>query len=248
MMLGCLGPLPFIAGQGSLFSPTTISKSRKNSWARHKIMNANDRLEDTGTEPIELSIEMNFFAPWTFDPGSSLTMLEGFAESKTPMPCMLGTSPLGRGLLTLFVVESIEAKMEKWRGSRLTVMNVTVKLIEYALPPSPVGGFLSNPLGSITSAVGGAVSGALGNVAGAIGGKITSVVGGAVSGALGNVAGAVTSTAGRFISSIGLPGPIGGAAVSGLGLGSNPNILAAHTATAGQIAAATAAGRAATGG
>jgi hypothetical protein len=225
MMLGCLGPLPFIAGQGSLFSPTTISKSRKNSWARHKIMNANDRLEDTGTEPIELSIEMNFFAPWTFDPGSSLTMLEGFAESKTPMPCMLGTSPLGRGLLTLFVVESIEAKMEKWRGSRLTVMNVTVKLIEYALPPSPVGGFLSNPLGSITSAVGGAVSGALGNVAGA-----------------------VTSTAGRFISSIGLPGPIGGAAVSGLGLGSNPNILAAHTATAGQIAAATAAGRAATGG
>jgi Phage P2 GpU len=225
MMLGCLGPLPFVAGRGSLFSPHSISKTRKNSWARHKIMNANDVLEDTGVEPIEVTIEMTFFSPWTFSPAQSLPMLEGFAESKLPMPCILGNTPLGRGLLTLFVVEAVDAKMERWSGSNLTVMNVTVKLIEYALPPSPLMNFLSNPLGAITGAVSGAVSGAISNVTGAVSGA-----------------------AGNFISSIGLPGPIGSAAVSGLGLGSNPNILAAGPATSAQIAAASAAGRAATGG
>jgi hypothetical protein len=236
MMLGCLGPLPFVAGQGSLFSPHSISKVRKNAWARHKIMNANDALEDTGTEPIELTIEMTFFSPWTFSPSASLTMLETFAESKLPMPCILGNTPLGRGLLTLFVVETVDAKMEKWSGSNLTVMHVTVKLIEYSLPPSPLMNFLTNPLGTLAGAAAGVVSGA---VSGAVS-TVTGAIGGAVS--------TVTGAASRFISSIGLPGPVGGQAVSGLGLGSNPNILAAGPASSAQIAAANAAGRAATGG
>jgi Phage P2 GpU len=228
MILGVLGGLPFVAGKGSLFSPHSISKIYKNSWARHKILNGIDVLEDTGYEPIDLSIEMSFFAPWTFDPSSSLTMLETFAAAKVPLPVILGGTPLGRGGLTLFVVESVDAKMTKWAGSSLTVMSVTVKLCEFAIPSSPLMSFLSNPLGSIAGAVGGAVG---------------NVVGGAVS----SVTGAVSGTVNNVISSIGLPGPIGGA-VSSLGLSSNPNILAAGPASAAQTAAAQAAGRAATGG
>jgi len=224
MILGVMGPLPFIAGKGSLFSPHSISKTYKNSWAKHKILNGIDTLEDTGQEPIDLTIEMSFFKPWTFDPGSSLTMLEGFASAKVPMPVILGGTPLGRGGLTLFVVEAVDAKMTKWAGTSLTIMAVTVKLCEFAIPASPLLSFISNPLGTI---------------AGAVGGAVTNVVSGAVS--------SVSGTVNNVISSIGIPGPIGGA-VSGLGLGSNPNILAVNQASSAQIAAANAAGRAATGG
>jgi hypothetical protein len=216
MILGCLGGLPFVAGRGSLFSPHAISKTYKNSWARHKILNGNDVLEDTGYEPIDLSIEMTFFAPWTFDPSSSLSMLEGFAAAKVPLPVILGGTPLGRGGLTVFVVEAVDSKMEKWAGSSLTVLHVTVKLCEFALPASPLMNFLSNPIGAASSFVSGAVS---------------------------SVTGAVNTA----ISSIGIPGPIGGS-VSQLGLSSNPNILAVSTASSAQIAAANAAGRAASGG
>ena len=224
MILGVMGPLPFVAGKGSLFSPHSISKTYKNSWARHKILNGVDTLEDTGAEPIDLSIEMSFFSPWTFDPGSSLTMLEGFAAAKIPLPVILGGTPLGRGGLTVFVVEAVDAKMTKWSGTSLTVMSVTVKLCEFSLPASPLLNFLTNPIGAASSLVTGAVSGAVSSVTGAVSGTVNNV-----------------------ISSIGIPGPIGGS-VSGLGLGSNPNILAVNQASSAQIAAANAAGRAATGG
>ena len=208
-----MGPLPFVAGKGSLFSPHSVSKTTKNSWARHKILNGIDVLEDTGTEPIDVTLEMSFFSPWTFDPSSSLSMLEGFAAAKIPLPVILGGTPFGRGGLTVFVVESVSSRMTKWSGSSLTIMSVSVKLCEFALPASPLMNFISNPLGAVSSLVGGAVSGTVNNV----------------------------------ISSIGIPGPLGGS-VSSLGLGSNPNILASGPATAAQTAAATAAGRAFTGG
>ena len=152
-MLGCMGTLPFVAGQGTLFSPSGISKSLKNSWARHKVINSVDVLEDTGFQPTSITIEMKFFKPWTHDPASSLSQLEKYAQGKVPMPVMIGNTPLGRGGLTMYVVESVDAKMEKWNGSTLTILHVSVKLEEFSTGASPLFNFISAPIGAASSFV-----------------------------------------------------------------------------------------------
>jgi len=155
-----------------MFSPRSISKQLKNSWARHKVINAVDVLEDTGFQPTSLTLEMGFFKPWTHDPASSLSQLEKYAQAKVPMPIMIGNTPLGRGGLTMYVVEAVDAKMEKWTGATLTLLRVSVKLEEFSTGASPLLNFISNPIGA----------------------------------------------ASRFVSSIGLPGPVR-TAVSTLGRG-----------------------------
>jgi hypothetical protein len=140
--VGILGILPFVGGQGTTFTVYDIQKKRKNAFAKHRIINGNDLIEDVGFDPIELDLEMHFFAPWTLDPSLSLIALEGLMESKIPVPLIIGGTPVGRGLLTLFVIESIDSKMKKFTGGTLCVLDCTVKLLEYGNPFN-----ISGPLG-----------------------------------------------------------------------------------------------------
>jgi hypothetical protein len=145
-ILGILGRIPFVGGQGSMFSPFEITKKRKNSFAKHQIIQSNNSIEDTGFEPIEIDIQMKFFQPWTLAPSTSINLLESFQDAKIPAPLVLGDSPVGRGILTLFIIEEISSKMEKWVSNTLTVAEVTVKLIEYGNPFN-----VSGPLGLISN-------------------------------------------------------------------------------------------------
>jgi hypothetical protein len=146
-LVGILGPLPFVGGQGSAFTFYNITKRRKNSFARHRIISGNDLIEDTGFDPIELDMDMQFFAPWTLDPSISLIALEGLMDSKIPVPLIVGGAPVGRGLLTLFVIESIDSTMKKWEGARLAILECRVKILEYSNPLS-----ISGPLGLLAQA------------------------------------------------------------------------------------------------
>jgi hypothetical protein len=145
--VGILGIIPFVGGLGTTFTVHEITKKRKNAFAKHRVINGNDLIEDVGFDPIELDLQMHFFKPWTFDPSLSLIALEGLMESKIPVPLIIGGTPVGRGLLTLFVIESIDSKMEKWHGASLAVLDCTVKLLEYGNPFS-----ISGPLGILANA------------------------------------------------------------------------------------------------
>ncbi len=144
--VGALGPLVFVGGLGSVFTLHELTKKKKNSFVKHRIIAGNDLIEDTGSDPIEVDIQMRFYAPYTADPSVSLTLLETLMDSKVPVPLIIGGTPIGRGILTLFVVEDISSKMPKFRGGRLTVLDATVKLLEY-----PNGLSIAGPLGSLAN-------------------------------------------------------------------------------------------------
>jgi hypothetical protein len=157
-MYGCLGSLPFMGGPGRVFSPHAVDVARKNAWAKHKILNANDLLEDVGVEPIDVTLEMGFMIGWTLDPARSITMLAGYMDSKIPAPLIVGSVPVGRGMASMFVVESMSVKVSKFVGSSPAAATVSVKLIEYAPSPSPLTNFLSNPIGTLSGGVSGIIS------------------------------------------------------------------------------------------
>jgi hypothetical protein len=146
-IVGVLGPLVFVGGLGTTFTFHSLSKKRQNSFAKHKIINGNDLLEDTGVNPIEIDLAMRFYSPWTADPSVSLIALEALADAKVPVPLIVGGVPVGRQILTLFIVEEITSKMPKFVGPVLTVLDVGCKLCEYG---NPLG--LSGPLGSLAQA------------------------------------------------------------------------------------------------
>jgi hypothetical protein len=145
--VGILGPIVFVGGLTTTFTFHDLSKKRSNSFAKHALINGTDLLEDTGSKPIELDLQLRFFQPYTADPSISLIELEALMESKIPVPLIIGGVPVGRGILTLFVIESIDSKMPKFVGSTLTILDLTVKLCEYSNPLS-----LSGPLSALAQA------------------------------------------------------------------------------------------------
>jgi len=145
---GILGTIVFIGGLGTANGPREISKNDKSDFVRHKIFNGVDLIESVGDEPIDLDMQIKFIAGYTSDPSASLIALQALKAAKTPVPLMIGATPFGRGLLTLFVIESIQSKFDKWvAGSTLGILNVSLKLVEYYNPFS-----LSGPLGPLVQA------------------------------------------------------------------------------------------------
>ncbi len=142
--VGVLGPIVFLGGLGSTFTFHDLSKKRKNSFAKHRVINGNDLIEDTGYDPIEIDLQMRFFAPYTADPSISLIAIEALADSKIPVPLIIDGCPVGRSILTLFICEEITSKMPKFVGSQLTILDVTIKLCEYSNPLN-----ISGPLGAL---------------------------------------------------------------------------------------------------
>src|ERR1700751_5254374 len=113
-MTGALGPVIFSGGLGQMNDFHALSKHRKETFVKHRVIQANDLIESTGSDPIELSIEMHFHAPYTLSPGAALSALEAVQETKIPLPLIVGSTPVGRGFLTLFVIEEISTKMSKF--------------------------------------------------------------------------------------------------------------------------------------
>ena len=137
--VGILGNIVFVGGLGSVFTFHSLSKKRQNAFAKHKIINGNDLIEDVGFNPIELDLSLRFYEPWTADPSLSLIALEALEDAKIPVPLLIGGVPVGRSVLTLFVIEEITSKMPKFKGSVLTVLDCSVKLLEYSNPLNIAG-------------------------------------------------------------------------------------------------------------
>ncbi len=142
--VGILGTIVFVGGLGTTSTFHELNKKRKNSFAKHRIINGLDLIEDTGFDPIELDLQMRFFSPYTQDPSISLILIEALADSKLPVPLIIDGCPVGRGILTLFVCEEITSKMPKFVGSQLTILDITIKLCEYSNPLN-----ISGPLSAL---------------------------------------------------------------------------------------------------
>jgi hypothetical protein len=140
---------------GSIFTFSEIGKTRKEMFVRHKVIAGVDLIESTGSEPIEITMQMKFFSPWTLSPAASIIALETLQSIKIPVPLIAGDVPVGRGLLTLFVVESVGSKYNRWTGSSTAVATADVKLVEYSNPFGLAGPL--NALGSIGASVLGSV-------------------------------------------------------------------------------------------
>jgi phage protein U len=146
MIIGALGMIPFVGGLGTANTFHEIAKTNKTTYVKHQIISGVDLIEATGPDPIDLSVQMSFFAPYTLSPSVSVVEIEALAASRLPVPLFAGDAPVGRGLLTLFVIEDVSVQMRKWVGSNLAIAAVTVKLLEYSNPLSIAG-----PLNALAS-------------------------------------------------------------------------------------------------
>jgi hypothetical protein len=146
VIIGALGTIPFVAGYGTANTFHEIAKQNKYSFVKHAIFGGGDLIESTGYDPLDLSVHMKFFAPYTLLPKTSIEKIEQLMALKSPVPLIAGDAPVGRtgSLLTLFVVESASVRMTKFSGGQLTIAELDVKLLEYANPFS-----LAGPLGAL---------------------------------------------------------------------------------------------------
>lgn len=200
-MDGALGPIIFQGGLGSMNTFHAFTKTKKQTYVKHRIIQQIDLVEGAGADPIEGTLQMHFHAPYTLPPSAALTALEGLMDMQIPVPLIIGSTPIGRGFLTLFVIEEIPSKMSKFISSSWIVGDIEVRLLEYphaislSGPLSALGGALpglSGAVASITSAIAG-VTGVLtiaSSASAVLGANIGSALPGAVSGILNTLTGA----------------------------------------------------------
>jgi hypothetical protein len=146
MVIGALGVIPFVGGLGNVFTFHQISKTNKATFVKHPVFGGIDLVEATGDDPIDITIEMMFFAPYTQSPSVAIPAVEALKAAKIPVPLFAGDAPVGRGPLTFFVVEQVGVKMTKWHGAGLAIASIDVKLLEYGNPFN-----LAGPLGALTN-------------------------------------------------------------------------------------------------
>lgn len=146
MIIGALGVIPFVGGLGTVNTFHQISKTNKSTYVKHAVFGTVDLIESTGDDPIEVSFEMMFFAPYTQSPAIAIPAVEALKAAKIPVPLFAGDSPVGRSPLTFFVIEDLSVRMTRWVGAELAVASLTVKLLEYGNPFN-----LSGPLGPLTN-------------------------------------------------------------------------------------------------
>lgn len=142
--IGALGPIVFLGGLGTANTFHSINKSNKEGFVKHRVIQTTDLVESTGPDLIELTLDMHFHGPYTLAPSLGITALETVMHMRIPLPLIIGRVPVGRGVFTLFVIESVDARMTTFVGSGLAVAEVGVKLLEY---PNPFGH--SGPLSAL---------------------------------------------------------------------------------------------------
>jgi hypothetical protein len=155
MVIGSLGVIPFVAGYGTANTFHSIHKANKISYVKHAVIAGLDLIEATGDDPIDIQIEMMFFAPYTLPPSQSIPAVEALLAAKIPMPLFAGDAPVGRGIMSLFVIESLSVRMTKWVGAELAIATLDVKLVEYSNPFNLAGplGALANLAGSVVGRI-----------------------------------------------------------------------------------------------
>lgn len=173
---GILGTVVFVGGLGTSNAFHEISKKRRAAYARHQIISGVDVLEPVGDTPIEIDLSIQFLKHYSTDPSSGILQLETLMTTKVAVPLVIGGVPVGRGLLSLFAVEEVSAKMKKFQSGTLVATEVSVKLIEDATPLS-FGGFGGGLFGSLTQIGGALLSGAGANVKAIAGTLATTALG-----------------------------------------------------------------------
>jgi hypothetical protein len=154
--VGILGSVPFMGGFGSTNTVETVTKKRKEGFAKHQIIHGLDLIEGTGSSPIDLSLKMHFCTPYTLSPTVSVSALEALQAAKIPVPLFIGDTPVGRGLLTLFVIEEVGSNFKTWRKGSIAIAELDVKLLEYSNPLSiagPLNALLGGGLGGLGSGI-----------------------------------------------------------------------------------------------
>jgi Phage P2 GpU len=194
-LTGALGPIVFMGGQGTANLFHKITKVRKQNYVRHKIIMSNDIIESTGPEPIELTFSMIFFAPYTLSPSIGIMALETVMDLQIPLPLIIGSTPVGRGILTLFVIEEVQSNMDRFSDSALLHAEVNVKILEYPNPLANLG-----PLSALSTGLPGlsSIVASVNNLTSGLANGVTSVV----NSALNITSGAVTATANTINSAV----------------------------------------------
>jgi hypothetical protein len=262
-LVGALGPIVFMGGQGSAIGFHSINKVNKTTFVKHRVIQSNDLVESTGIDLIELNMELHFHGPYTLAPSAGIAALEAVMAQKIPLPLIIGRVPVGRALLTLFVIESIDSKMTHFVGSGLAVADVSVKLLEYPNPlpstgpMSALGGALpglSGIVGSLSN-VASIASGlpGLANTVGTVAGLAGAIPGlSGIAGTVSRIAGTVSTVTNAFSSVTGgitgisnIAASVQGAISSITPGGISGVIAATPRMLQGAVASLTAAGKAA---
>jgi hypothetical protein len=224
-----------MGGLGTAIAFHSISKINKQTFVKHRIIAANDLVEATGTDLIELTLDMHFHGPYTLAPSAGIAALEAVMAAKIPLPLIIGRIPVGRGLFSLFVIEAIDSKMTHFAGSGLAAADVTLKLLEY---PNPLGAL--GPL----SALGGALPG-LSGIVGSLN-NIASIAGGlpGLAGISGTISNAFSSVTGGIVGLSNITASVS-SAITALQPGGISGVVKATAAQLqGAVASLTAAGKA----
>jgi hypothetical protein len=155
VLLASFGPLIFIPGKETAFTYKNLSKANTVVYAQHEILQGVPLIEFTGYKLITVNMTCNFVAGWTLDPSLAVLAFETAQANPVAMPLILGTTPIGRGLISSFVIQEVQSKFTRFGtdGSPIEA-TVDVKFLEAGSILPSLGQLASSILGGAGISVG----------------------------------------------------------------------------------------------
>lgn len=129
MRVGCFGKVVFNVSGDQVKTIRDVEMSHSASLSIHKIHLGIDRVEFTGSEPMQLSFKILLSAYLGVNVESELEMLRTYLENGEAHPFVLGNRLLGRDR---FIIESmkVSGKMFNKNGD-ITQCDVALSMREY---------------------------------------------------------------------------------------------------------------------
>jgi phage protein U len=120
VLLASFGPIVFSTGNnvlspgGSVFTYKHVEETSKVKFAEHPILEGLSIVEWTGHDCDRVTIQCYFVDGWTEDPTVGVLEFKTAKDTATAYPLILGTTPLGHGLISQFVIEQMHSKYTRF--------------------------------------------------------------------------------------------------------------------------------------
>jgi hypothetical protein len=158
MLLASFGLLVFIPGKNTAFTYKNLSKTNTAVYAQHEILQGVPLLEFTGYKLITVNMTCSFVAGWTIDPSLGVLAFETAMSFPVAQPLMLGDTPIGRGIVSSFVISEVQSKFTRFGtdGSPIEA-TVDVKFLEAGSVLPSLGQLANSVLGGAGISVGASI-------------------------------------------------------------------------------------------
>lgn len=130
MTIGCLGEVYFTVSSEMVMTLTDIGMDKSISYGSHKVHGGKTLLEYTGSDPDDISFEIELSAFMGVNPSEMIEQLDDMAESGSAVSFVLGTKVYGSGL---WVITDISKSFDHiYKDGELMSAKLKLKLKEYA--------------------------------------------------------------------------------------------------------------------